>query len=152
VAQGCFADADAAFLEALSHHERLDWPHQYARTLLGYGSLLRRTNHRREARARLDAALAIFERNGEPLWAAQVREQLARLGGRTPMGEMLTDAERRVVELVAAGRTNRDVASILSISVRTVEATLTRAYAKLDVRSRAQLAARWPATAERARR
>ena len=69
---------------------------------------------------------------------------MARLGGRTPAGTRLTDGERRVVELVAAGRSNREVAAELSITVKTVEAVLTRAYAKLNVRSRAELAANWP--------
>ena len=45
-------------------------------------------------------------------------------------------------QLVAEGRTNKEVAAALFISVRTVEANLTRIYAKLGVRSRTELAAR----------
>ena len=48
--------------------------------------------------------------------------------------------ERRVAELVAAGRTNREVAETLVLSVHTVEAALTQAYRKLGVRSRTELA------------
>lgn len=54
----------------------------------------------------------------------------------------LTAAERRVVRLVVAGWTNREVAAALSLSPRTVESKLTRVYRKLHVRSRAELAAK----------
>ena len=54
--------------------------------------------------------------------------------------EGLTAAERRVVALVAEGRTNRDVAATLFLGERTVETHLSHAYAKLGVRSRAELA------------
>jgi DNA-binding CsgD family transcriptional regulator len=49
-----------------------------------------------------------------------------------------------VEELVAQERSAREVASALFITVRTVEANLTHVYAKLGLRSRAELAARWP--------
>ena len=55
----------------------------------------------------------------------------------------MTDAERRIAELVAAGRSNKEVAAELHLSVKTVEVTLTRVYRKLDVRSRTELAARF---------
>lgn len=142
-AHGHLPEADTAFTEALAHHQRLDWPHQHARTLLAHGKTLRRTGRRRDARSRLQAALDTFDRIGEPLWASHARDEMARLGGRTPAGERLTDGERRVAALVAAGRTNREVATELSVTVKTVEAVLTRAYAKLNVRSRAELAANW---------
>ena len=65
---------------------------------------------------------------------------MARIGGRAPSGLDLTPVERRVAELVAAGRTNREVATALFLSVRTVEGHLSRVYAKLGVRSRVELA------------
>jgi tetratricopeptide (TPR) repeat protein len=144
-ARGRLVEADRAFTEALAHHQRLDWPHQHARTLLAFGKTLRRAGRRRDARSRLQAALEIFNRIGEPLWADQTREEMGRLGGRMPSGRLLTDGERRVVELVAVGHSNREVAAELTISMKTVEAVLTRAYAKLNVRSRSELAASWPA-------
>jgi DNA-binding NarL/FixJ family response regulator len=52
---------------------------------------------------------------------------------------LLTPSERRVAELVATGKTNRDVAAELYISPKTVEANLARIYRKLDIRSRAEL-------------
>jgi DNA-binding NarL/FixJ family response regulator len=50
--------------------------------------------------------------------------------------------ERRVAELVAQGLTNKEVAAALFLAVRTVEANVSRVYAKLGVRSRAELAGR----------
>ena len=52
----------------------------------------------------------------------------------------LTAREREIAELVAAGRTNREVAEQLVLSPRTVEAHLRNIYGKLDVRSRVELA------------
>jgi DNA-binding CsgD family transcriptional regulator len=50
--------------------------------------------------------------------------------------------ELRVAELVASGRTNQEAAAELFVTVRAIESTLTKAYAKLGVRSRTELAAR----------
>ena len=52
----------------------------------------------------------------------------------------LTPAEQRVAELVAEGRTNREVAATLVLGERTVETHLTHIYAKLGIRSRTELA------------
>jgi DNA-binding CsgD family transcriptional regulator len=69
------------------------------------------------------------------------RGELARVGGRRPSGQ-LTPTEREVVELASAGLANKEIARSLHLAVHTVEVHLSRAYAKLGVRSRAQLAAR----------
>ncbi|EID55368.1 AAA family ATPase [Saccharomonospora xinjiangensis] len=63
---------------------------------------------------------------------------------REPQGEaavasMLSDSERRVAELAAAGRTNREISALLYITVSTVEQHLTRVYRKLGVKGRAEL-------------
>ena len=55
---------------------------------------------------------------------------------------MLTPQERAVARLVCAGRTNREVAAELVLSVKTVGYHLGNAYAKLGVNSRTQLAVR----------
>ena len=52
----------------------------------------------------------------------------------------LTERERRVMELVAAGRTNHEIAKLLGMSPKTVELNLTKIYRKLKVRSRTELA------------
>jgi DNA-binding NarL/FixJ family response regulator len=54
----------------------------------------------------------------------------------------LTPTERRVAELVAAGRSNKEVAGELFVTVRAVEANLSRVYAKLGIRSRTELVRR----------
>lgn len=59
-----------------------------------------------------------------------------------PAGVQLTDVETRVAGLVARGSSNREIAAALFVSVKTVEATLTRVYRKVGVRSRTQLSAR----------
>ena len=82
-------------------------------------------------------ALAIFEATGAPGWAEQARSELERVGGRRPKSKgALTPAEQRVVELAADGRSNKEIASELFVTVNTVEVHLSHAYAKLGVRSR----------------
>ena len=90
---------------------------------------------------------AIFEELGAPLWAAKARAELARIGGRAPAGDGLTPTERRIAELVAEGKTNKEVALILVVAERTVESALTQIYRKLDVRSRTELAHKLAGTA-----
>lgn len=60
--------------------------------------------------------------------------------------DMLTPQEDAVAALVATGLSNREVAAELFLSVKTVQFHLTRVYAKLGIRSRAELAARNTAT------
>jgi DNA-binding CsgD family transcriptional regulator len=105
------------------------------------GTLNRRTRRKAAARAALQEALDDLEAMGARLWAERARAELARIGGRAPAGG-LTPTEERVAELVAEGRSNKEVADALFVSVRTVEANLTRIYAKLGIRSRAELASR----------
>ncbi len=52
---------------------------------------------------------------------------------------MLTPAERRVAELVAEGHPNKKIAATLFVTVKTVEANLTRIYAKFGIHSRTEL-------------
>jgi DNA-binding CsgD family transcriptional regulator len=120
---------------------QLPFPFELARTLLALGTVERRARHRRDARTSLQAALELFERLA-PLWADRARAELERIGGRAPSGDELTPQERRIAVLVAAGRTNREVAAELVVSVHTIEAALTRIYSKVRVRSRTELAGR----------
>jgi DNA-binding NarL/FixJ family response regulator len=59
-------------------------------------------------------------------------------------GTALTETERRVVDLIAAGATNRDAAAAMFVSVRTIETHVASIYRKLGVRTRAELARRRP--------
>jgi DNA-binding CsgD family transcriptional regulator len=137
---GSLDDAVAAFREALEWHARVELPLERGRTLLALGAAQRRTKHRREARATLEEALALFERVGAAVWAARARTELRRISGRAPSSGALTPAEERVALLVAEGKTNREVAAALFLSDRTVEGHLSKVFAKLGVRSRTGLA------------
>jgi DNA-binding CsgD family transcriptional regulator len=144
-------DLDLAVTElttALRLHDLIS-PHplDQGRSLLALGSARRRLNQRAAARATLSDALATFERIDAPLWAAQARDHLARISGRSPRPVDLSGTELRVAQLVASGRSNKEAAAELFVAVRTIEATLTRIYAKLGVRSRTELAARLHAAA-----
>jgi DNA-binding CsgD family transcriptional regulator len=139
-ARGDVEGAFTSFERALVEHDRSIDPFQHARTLLAFGRTQRRAKKRAAARATLDDALARFEHLGAPLWAEQTRAELTRIGGRAPSNGELTEAERRIALLVAEGRTNREVAATLFLTVHSVETTLTRVYRKLEVRSRAELA------------
>ena len=110
--------------------------------LLALGRTQRRAKKRAAARATLEDARSRFEALGAPLWAAQARDELARIGGRAPSRDDLTEAERRVAMLVAEGRTNRQVAAALFLTEHSVETALTRVYRKLGVRSRTELTRR----------
>ena len=136
----------AALREALEWHEAVPQPFDRARTLLALGTVQRRAKQRAEARTTLESALAVFEELGAALWAERARAEIARLGGRRARDrDELTETERRIAELAADGRSNREIAGELFVSERTVEANLTRAYRKLGVRSRTELARRLPA-------
>jgi DNA-binding CsgD family transcriptional regulator/Tfp pilus assembly protein PilF len=139
---GDLVGAQAGFERALVEHARTQDPFQHARTLLAQGVTLRRAKQRGASRLALEQALASFERLGAPLWAERARSELARIAGRAAARGDLTEAERRIASLVAEGRTNREVAAALFVTEHTVEGALTRAYRKLGVRSRTELAHR----------
>jgi DNA-binding NarL/FixJ family response regulator len=144
------AETDAAephFREALGHHEALDTSFEQARTLLLYGEWLRRRLRRTDARRTLRSALEIFDRLGTPAWAERARTELRGTGEVADQGretgtvlDRLTPQEREVVRLAAAGATNRDIATQLFLSPRTVGHHLYRAFPKLGISSRSQLA------------
>jgi DNA-binding CsgD family transcriptional regulator len=132
--------------EALGHADRAVMlaaaaePLEQGRALLVLGLVRRRAKRRRGAREALESALAVFDALPAPLWAQRTRAELERIGGRRGSAGELTPSERRVADLVLAGKTNREIATELFITVHTVEKALTRAYGKLGVRSRTELA------------
>jgi DNA-binding CsgD family transcriptional regulator len=142
-AAGAADEAQAECKRALDELEPLSLPLEKARTLLALGFAQRQARQRRAARDSLGRALRLFEELGAWLWAERARAELGRISGRAPSRGELTASERRVAELVAEGRTNREVAAALHVTPRTVEGTLSRVYAKLGVRSRTELARRW---------
>jgi DNA-binding CsgD family transcriptional regulator len=129
---------------AAGEFERLGLRFDAARCMLSLGRMQRRAKQWRAARDALQDARAAFERLGSPGWAELARAESERVGGRRPgaAGGELTPSEQRVVELAASGLANKQIATTLFVTVHTVEVHLARAYAKLGVRSRAQLASR----------
>jgi DNA-binding CsgD family transcriptional regulator len=125
--------------QAMAHHDRLPMPFERARTQLLLGQLHRRQRRKHDAAEALDIALSSFEALNTPLWAERTRAELARATPTARNGAALTPSERAVAELAGTGMNNRDVAASLYISPKTVEATLTRVYRKLNIRSRAEL-------------
>ena len=113
-------------------------PFELGRCLLVLGTAQRKARQRRDAAATLDEAAATFASLGAPRWQALAETQRARLApGRD---DALTPTEQRIAELVASGHSNPEIAATLYISVKTVEANLTRIYRKLGLRSRVDLA------------
>jgi DNA-binding CsgD family transcriptional regulator len=141
-ARGDLPAALDALGDAVAAHERSPLPLELARSRLALGSVQRRANHRRLSRGPLTAASEGFERLGAAVWAERARAELARLGGRRSVGGELTPGEARVAALVAEGRSNKDVAAALFVSVKTVEGHLSHVYEKLGVHSRGELAHR----------
>jgi DNA-binding CsgD family transcriptional regulator len=136
---GNLAGAVSLLEEAVSAHLVLDDPYGCARAELALGGVRRRLRSKRAARESIEASLRRFEGLGARIWVTAAQSELGRIGGRSRR-EGLTAAEQRVAELVAEGKTNREVAAELFLGERTVASHLTHIYAKLGIRSRTQLA------------
>ncbi len=135
-------------LYAAALAEQDDLPFERGRTLLLWGTHLRRTRQIRTARERLAAAAETFGRIGASPWAERARAELRAAGVRSPGSpraatspvSSLTGQELRVCLAVADGATNREVAATLFVSPKTVEYHLGRVFTKLGMTNRAQLA------------
>jgi DNA-binding CsgD family transcriptional regulator len=129
-----------ALLErAVAEHEAVGDPFGRARALLALGVARRRDRQKRPAREAIEAALEGFEGVGAGGWAERAHAELGRVGGRGPGGGELTPNELRLAELVAEGRSNKEIAAALFVTPKTVGTTLSRLYAKLGVHSRTEL-------------
>jgi DNA-binding CsgD family transcriptional regulator len=141
-ARGDLTGASSALEQALVEHRRVPQPFELARTLLVKGEVERRAKQKRAARSTLEQALGLFQSLGAPLWGQRARDDLARVGGAVLPSNQLTPTEQRIAQLVGEGKKNREVADVLFISVKTVEANLSRIFHKLGVRSRTELTRR----------
>lgn len=137
---------DAKFISALALVSREGYPFEHARTELWFGERLRRARRRTEARGHLARGQDIFQAIGAAPWSDRAARELQatsmtsrRRGDPTSIDE-LTPQEHQVVQFVAGGATVREAATRMFLSPRTVEANLGRAYPKLGVHNRAQLA------------
>ncbi|MEV6864212.1 LuxR family transcriptional regulator [Streptosporangium subroseum] len=116
-------------------------PYDHARTTLLHGEWLRRARRPAEARERLRVAHAVFEDLGARPWAERALAELRAAGepvtGRKPPG--LPPQQLRVIRLAAGGASNREIATRLGISPRTVGNHLYKAFPRLGVASRDEL-------------
>jgi len=140
LARGDAAAAVAAATDAADRFEVAGCRLDRGRALLVGGEALHRLGERRLAAVELAAARAVCAELGAPLWLDRAEKELRRASPRPRHDRELTNAERRVASLVAAGRTNREVSAQLFTTVGTVEVHLTRVYRKLGLRSRTELA------------
>ena len=136
--------ADESFRRAHEVHARGHDPLAAARTSLLHGSRLRRAGSRIAAREQLRIAANSFRSMGLDAWTERAEGELAATGAtarRGPAaGDTLTSQETRVALLVARGHTNRDIATALFLSPKTVEHHVTSILRKRGLRSRTELA------------
>lgn len=143
--RGAPEEAAAASECALAHLDGLTFPYVEAQIRLDYGRFLRRTGQRRRAAAELEAATGLLVFLGAQPALERCQEELAacRLHPTPRLARpvQLTPRELAVARLVAAGRSNREVAADLFVSVKTVEFHLSNVFAKRGLSSRAELVA-----------
>jgi DNA-binding CsgD family transcriptional regulator len=143
---------DGYFLESLRLHAMSESEFERARTQLLYGQRLRRERRPRDARDQLHAAVETFERLGFGAWVSRARAELRAAGGVNGAdpsnGEndgvesngALTAQQWRIARLAAEGATNREIATQLFLSPRTVDHHMRNIFTRLGIRSRVELA------------
>jgi DNA-binding CsgD family transcriptional regulator len=138
-------DPEDGFATALDGFRSAGIPFEEARTLLLRGEHRLRRGHRRDGARDLVAARALFGRLGARPWAARAAHEETRTVSPSSLASNLTDAELRVALVVGEGASNREAASQLFLSIKTVDFHLQAIYRKLGIRSRSQLARLLPA-------
>lgn len=143
--QGDLDAARASFDRAVELLEPTPLRYDRARVQFAYGQTLRRAGRRAEADAVISAARDAYLALGAQTYVARCDRELAAGGvnvvrATREFGD-LTPQEEAVASLVAQGRSNKEVAAELFLSVKTVQYHLTRIYSKLGIRSRSALAA-----------
>jgi DNA-binding CsgD family transcriptional regulator/tetratricopeptide (TPR) repeat protein len=147
-ARGLFTSDVALLHEAAKSYSIAGRPLAQALALEHLARLAIQKHETDAAVAHLVAAIDLTQHAGAAAASARRRRLIAELDGQpaslpAPLAEhRLTVSEMRVAELVARGATNREVASQLFLSPHTVDSHLRHVFAKLEVRSRVQLAAR----------
>jgi DNA-binding NarL/FixJ family response regulator len=146
-------DADAAAEVALAAADRaaeLELVSDEVEVRITAGRALAAAGRRDDAVAALQAAAAKAARGGARLWTDAAGRELRRLGARLSAGtaragstgeglDGLTEREQEIAALVADGMSNKQVASAIYLSEKTVENHLSKIFAKVGVRSRVEL-------------
>ncbi|HYZ29487.1 MAG TPA: AAA family ATPase [Thermoleophilaceae bacterium] len=115
-----------------------------AETLVDLGAALHASGDGAGARKVLAQGLDLADRAGANPLAERAEADLARAGARPRRRALtgvasLTASERRVAGMAAAGRSNKEIAQALFVTLRTVEMHLSRTYTKLEIASRREL-------------
>jgi DNA-binding CsgD family transcriptional regulator len=141
-AEGDLGAAQDLLEQAVRAHEQSQLPLERGRSLLALGQVQRRLRSKVQAKQSLQAAFDCFTELGATPFVELAAAELDRIEpARGNTG--LTRAEQRIVDLVAAGHSNREIAAELFVSVRTVETHLGSVYRKLSIRSRTELVRRF---------
>jgi len=140
-------DSDAERLYEAAMNAEPRWPFDYALLQLSFGSWLRRQRRITESRPHLRAARDAFEAIDVRPWADKARAELRASGERSspkraassPL-QPLSPQELQVAQMAASGLSNKEIADRLFLSHRTVGSHLYRAFPKLGIVSRSDLA------------
>ena len=143
----CQDDRDQAIgllEEAVGEAQRSESRVALMAALVELGGARRRAGHRAAAREPLRAAIDLADRTGAAAFGDRARDELRATGARPRRERLsgpasLTASERRVAQLAVEGRTNRQIAQELFVTMKTVEMHLSNAYRKLDIGSRGEL-------------
>ncbi|MCW3841552.1 AAA family ATPase [Micromonospora yasonensis] len=144
--RACFAGESLTAIEALAAaidtYGAQSYPLDAARASLTLGQLLRRVRRRSAAHEAISQAIDQFSQIGAAPWRALADAELDRLHNGVRHGrntKSLSGLERQIVELVRAGATNRQIAKEVHLSVKAVEANLSRLYRRLGVANRSEM-------------
>jgi len=136
-------EAEDLYQSALGHPGIVGFPFDYTRIVLAHGMWLRRMRRYTEARAVLESAAEGFDRLGARPWAERARAELRASGATVKQSRgdkiELSAQERRIADLAAGGKTNKEIAAQLRLSPRTVDSHLAKAFRKLGISRRAAL-------------
>lgn len=135
------------FQKALGSAQSEDAVFEVARTRFSYAMALERLGHTKRALDQKRAAEYLFESLSAEGWARAVRESatVVEMPAQSSLLSTLTESEMAVLRLMRKGIRNKDIATALFVSLRTVEVRITQIYRKLEARSRSHLLTLLPA-------
>lgn len=154
IAEGSPAEAAEVALSAADRAGRAGAPIQASRSRIVAATALDAAGERRSALTQLESAHRDLAEIGTVAWRDAAAQEMRRLGrrvtrrGSSPTGGPLSTRETEVAELVAEGRTNKEIAAALFVSEKTVEKHLGRVFEKLGVSRRGAVAAKLPSSHE----